>query len=58
MRPFSRIGKEWPRLEQCRSRSFWVSAGDGPLLLTLARAADALVRGRAGFDPVWTSPGK
>jgi adenylate cyclase len=31
---------------------------DGALLLTLARAADALVRGGAGFDPVWTPPGK
>ncbi|MCI0463160.1 MAG: adenylate/guanylate cyclase domain-containing protein [Gemmataceae bacterium] len=35
-----------------------VHSGDGPLLLTLARAADALVRGGAGFDPVWTPPGK
>ncbi len=32
--------------------------GDGPLLLILARAADALVRGGVGFDPVWTPPGK
>jgi hypothetical protein len=32
--------------------------GDGPLLLILARAADALVRGGAGFDAVWTPPGK
>jgi adenylate cyclase len=31
---------------------------DGPLLLILARAADALVRGGVGFDPVWTPPGK
>jgi hypothetical protein len=33
-------------------------AGDGPLLLILARAADALVCGGGGFDPVWTPPGK
>ena len=33
-------------------------AGDGTLLLILARAADALVRAGAGFDPVWVSPGK
>jgi hypothetical protein len=33
-------------------------SGDGPLLLVLARAADALVRAGAGFDPVWTPPGK
>jgi hypothetical protein len=33
-------------------------SGDGPLLLVLARAADALVRGGAGFDPVWVPPGK
>jgi adenylate cyclase len=33
-------------------------AGDGPLLLILARASDALVRGGDGFDPVWTPPGK
>jgi adenylate cyclase len=32
--------------------------GDGPLLLTLARATDALVRGGEGFDPVWVPPGK
>jgi hypothetical protein len=32
--------------------------GDGPLLLVLARAADALVRGGADFDPVWVPPGK
>jgi adenylate cyclase len=31
---------------------------DGPLLLILARASDALVRGGEGFDPVWTPPGK
>jgi adenylate cyclase len=34
------------------------NTGDGPLLLTLARATDALVRGGDGFDPVWTPPGK
>jgi adenylate cyclase len=34
------------------------NAGDGPLLLVLARAADALVRGGVGFDAVWTPPGK
>jgi adenylate cyclase len=33
-------------------------SGDGPALLILARAADALVKGGAGFDPVWTPPGK
>jgi adenylate cyclase len=33
-------------------------SADGPLLLTLARAADALVRAGAGFDKVWTPPGK
>src|SRR5262249_21803216 len=32
--------------------------GDGALLLTLARAADALVKAGAGFDPVWLPPGK
>jgi len=32
--------------------------GDGPSLLILARAADALVKAGAGFDPVWTPPGK
>lgn len=34
------------------------NTGDGPLLLTLARATDALVRGGDGFDLVWTPPGK
>ena len=33
-------------------------SGDGTLLLILARAADALVKAGAGFDPVWLSPGK
>ena len=33
-------------------------SGDGPLLVTLARAADALVKAGADFDPVWTPPGK
>jgi adenylate cyclase len=33
-------------------------SGDGPLLLTLARAADALVKGGEGFQPVWVPPGK
>jgi len=32
--------------------------GDGPSVLTLARAADALVRDGRGFDEVWTPPGK
>src|SRR5262249_4737538 len=32
--------------------------GDGALLLILARAADALVKADASFDPVWTPPGK
>jgi len=32
--------------------------GDGPLLITLARAAEALVQGGTGFNPVWTPPGK
>jgi adenylate cyclase len=32
--------------------------GDGPLLLILARATDALVRGGDGFDAVWVPPGK
>jgi len=31
--------------------------GDGPLLLTLARAANMLVQG-GPWDPVWTPPGK
>src|SRR4051794_18895337 len=31
---------------------------DRPLLLTLNRASEALMRGGAGFDPVWTPPGK
>jgi adenylate cyclase len=34
------------------------NANDGPLLLILARAADALVRGGAELDAVWTPPGK
>jgi adenylate cyclase len=34
------------------------NSGDGPLLLVLARAADALVRGGVELDPVWTPPGK
>src|SRR5205807_8795956 len=33
-------------------------SGDGPLLLTLSRAADALMRAGVGFDPVWVPPGK
>jgi adenylate cyclase len=33
-------------------------SGDGPLTLTLSRAAEALMRGGAGFDPVWARPGK
>jgi hypothetical protein len=32
--------------------------GDGPLLLTLARATDALVKEGSHFDDVWTPPGK
>lgn len=32
--------------------------GDGPLLLMLSRATTALVEDGAGFDPVWTPPGK
>jgi adenylate cyclase len=31
---------------------------DGPLLLILSRAADALIRAGQGFDPVWVPPGK
>ena len=31
---------------------------DGPLLLTLARAAEALMRGGRGFAKEWTPPGK
>jgi adenylate cyclase len=31
---------------------------DGPLLLTLSRAAEALMRGGEGFAPVWVPPGK
>ncbi len=32
--------------------------GDGPVLLLIARGADALVRNGEGFDPVWVPPGK
>jgi adenylate cyclase len=32
--------------------------GDGPLRLTLARAAQMLVNEEAPFDPVWSPPGK
>jgi adenylate cyclase len=32
--------------------------GDGPLLLTLARAVEALRNEGTAFDPVWTPPGK
>jgi adenylate cyclase len=32
--------------------------GDGPLLLILSRAADALMHDGQGFDPVWLPPGK
>jgi adenylate cyclase len=32
--------------------------GDGPLRLTLARAAQMLVNEEAPFDPVWVPPGK
>jgi adenylate cyclase len=32
--------------------------GDGPLLLVLSRAAQMLMQGGAGFDPVWEPPGK
>jgi adenylate cyclase len=32
--------------------------GDGPLQLLLTRAAQMLVQGGAGFDPVWDPPGK
>ena len=35
-----------------------IHPGDGPLLVTLAQAADALVKAGADFDPVWTPPGK
>jgi hypothetical protein len=31
---------------------------DGPLLLVLARAAEALMRTGQGFDTVWVPPGK
>jgi adenylate cyclase len=33
-------------------------SGDGPLLLTLARASSALMQDGRGFDPVWEPPGK
>jgi adenylate cyclase len=33
-------------------------SNDGPLLLTLARAAEAAMRGGEGFAPVWTPPSK
>jgi adenylate cyclase len=32
--------------------------GDGPLLLTLSRASNALMQDGRGFDPVWEPPGK
>jgi adenylate cyclase len=32
--------------------------GDGPLLLVLSRAAEALRNDGEGFDPVWMPPGK
>jgi adenylate cyclase len=32
--------------------------GDGPLLLVLSRAAQVLMQGGAGFNPIWEPPGK
>ncbi len=32
--------------------------GNGPLLLTLSRASQALIHDGRGFDPVWGPPGK
>jgi hypothetical protein len=32
--------------------------GDGPLLLTLSRASNALIQDGRGFDAVWEPPGK
>jgi hypothetical protein len=32
--------------------------GDGPLLLTLSRASNALMQDGRGFNPVWEPPGK
>jgi adenylate cyclase len=34
------------------------NAGDGPLLLTLSRATEALIRDGRGCSKVWTPPGK
>ncbi len=34
------------------------NAGDGPLVLTLSRATDALIRDGRGCSKVWTPPGK
>jgi adenylate cyclase len=56
-------------LEALEARDFSQAAGaagallnahphDGPLRLTLARAAEMLVNEDAPFDPVWTPPGK
>ena len=40
----------WDRVQDINVRA--------PLLLTLSRAAEALMRRGAGFDPVWVPPGK
>jgi hypothetical protein len=47
---FKRLSGDGQQLSQHSS--------DAPQLLILARAAEALVKGGAGFDPVWTPPGK
>jgi adenylate cyclase len=43
---------------QAAARGLKIAPGDGPLLLVLTRATEALNRNGQGFDPVWVPPGK
>ena len=49
---------DWDRAAQQAGALLHEHCGDGPLLLTLSRATDALVREGRGFDPVGEPPGK
>jgi adenylate cyclase len=49
---------DWTAAARLAGQQLSQHSNDGPLLLILARAAEALVKGGAGFDPVWTPPGK
>jgi adenylate cyclase len=50
--------REFARAALAAGAGLHLHPGDGPLRLTLARAAAMLVNEEAAFDPVWVPPGK